>query len=312
MACHALAPCHCSRTSSVRLGHILRDDKGHDADRIDGPSSWRLAMAAEGNMSLPPRPPANRLLPRRSQTRADSDLARSGNNDGRSVSEAATTNAITGGDLLLVHCGLCLFFTSTTRNSTGSFVHGLQAVAAKSSSPQVIMIAHTRLGDAYAEADVSVVYGGPPERPYHDVSFSVLLIIELTSVSPTGTQTYRYARRSYPYPLTSWLAADEPSARSSAGCSPPARQTSVCAMPDQGSRTRCSGSLPWRPLQLEPPAARWMLQRAWKRAANAGLQSPFIEVLVDDDELFPTRWVISANAMQLLVSFQRTKGGQTT
>ncbi|RWW53184.1 hypothetical protein BHE74_00040349 [Ensete ventricosum] len=28
MACHALAPCRCSRTSSVRLGHIPRDDKG--------------------------------------------------------------------------------------------------------------------------------------------------------------------------------------------------------------------------------------------------------------------------------------------
>ncbi|RRT32992.1 hypothetical protein B296_00051686 [Ensete ventricosum] len=28
MACHSLAPCRCSRTSSVRLGHIPRDDKG--------------------------------------------------------------------------------------------------------------------------------------------------------------------------------------------------------------------------------------------------------------------------------------------
>ncbi|RZS28783.1 hypothetical protein BHM03_00062430 [Ensete ventricosum] len=28
MARHALAPCCCSRTSSVRLGHISRDDKG--------------------------------------------------------------------------------------------------------------------------------------------------------------------------------------------------------------------------------------------------------------------------------------------
>ncbi|RZR75313.1 hypothetical protein BHM03_00054567, partial [Ensete ventricosum] len=28
MVCHALAPCRCSHTSSVRLGHILRDNKG--------------------------------------------------------------------------------------------------------------------------------------------------------------------------------------------------------------------------------------------------------------------------------------------
>ncbi|RWV77046.1 hypothetical protein GW17_00062182 [Ensete ventricosum] len=28
MACHALTPCRYSRTSSIRLGHIIRDDKG--------------------------------------------------------------------------------------------------------------------------------------------------------------------------------------------------------------------------------------------------------------------------------------------
>ncbi|RWW85195.1 hypothetical protein BHE74_00006142 [Ensete ventricosum] len=42
MACHAFAPCRCSRTSSVRLDHIPRDDKVH----VRGPPFLRLPLAA--------------------------------------------------------------------------------------------------------------------------------------------------------------------------------------------------------------------------------------------------------------------------
>ncbi|RZS24424.1 hypothetical protein BHM03_00057487 [Ensete ventricosum] len=131
-------------------------------------------------------------------TRADSDLARSGNNDGRSVSEAATTNAITGGDLLLVHCGLCL-----------------------------------RAAGREVDAAKGMETGG-----------------KRRSVEADGVGL--------------------------------------------------------------PIATEMLISVERLFTALFSLQSPFIEVLVDDDELFPTRWVISANAMQLLVSFQRTKGGQTT
>ncbi|RZS15321.1 hypothetical protein BHM03_00047183 [Ensete ventricosum] len=50
MACHALAPCRCNCTSSVRLGHIPRDDKGKAGCTGKLPShGYKTLTSAVGN-----------------------------------------------------------------------------------------------------------------------------------------------------------------------------------------------------------------------------------------------------------------------
>ncbi|RZS07771.1 hypothetical protein BHM03_00038673 [Ensete ventricosum] len=64
MACHALAPCRCSRTSSVRLGHIPRDDKcrtgctgklpSHRYKALTPAVGFSLTWASEGPLWVTP------------------------------------------------------------------------------------------------------------------------------------------------------------------------------------------------------------------------------------------------------------------
>ncbi|RWW73509.1 hypothetical protein BHE74_00018610 [Ensete ventricosum] len=64
MVCHALAPCRYSRTSSIRLGHIPRDDKGkagctgklpsHRYKTLTPTARFLLTWASEGPLWVTP------------------------------------------------------------------------------------------------------------------------------------------------------------------------------------------------------------------------------------------------------------------